>query len=286
MKVLLLGASGQLGWQLQRSLSLVADCHFLTRAQLDLANSQAIQSLLKQLQPDWVVNAAAYTAVDKAESEPALATQINALAPAVMAETLAKNGGRLLHFSTDYVFNGQGATPWRETDPTAPLNQYGASKLAGEQAITASQCQHLILRTGWVYGENGQNFFNTMRQLAKTRSTLSVVDDQIGAPTWSRHLADTAAQMLRHFQQSGIYHVSASGQTSWYQFAKAIFEALSQQGHNIPLLEAVTSNDYPAIAQRPAYSVLSNQKLKEHYDLCLPDWRQSLQWVLQSVALP
>lgn len=290
VKILLIGGQGQVGFQLQRSLACLGQLHTTTRHDLDLAESAAIRTLVSAVKPDLIVNAAAYTAVDKAEEETVLARKINAIAPAVLAEQAKRFAIPLVHFSTDYVFDGSKSSPWVETDDTGPLSHYGLTKLEGEQAIIASECHHLIFRTSWVYDRRGHNFLNTMLRLAEEREQLNIVDDQVGTPTWSRHIADVTAQTLAQanmdeafwHKNSGIYHVSAAGQTSWKGFAEVIFQLAQADGRYVPRVTGVTTAEYPTPAKRPLNSCMDNSKLQQHFGLQLPDWQLSLQWVLQS----
>ncbi|AUZ84031.1 dTDP-4-dehydrorhamnose reductase [Methylophaga nitratireducenticrescens] len=290
MKILLIGRQGQVGFQLQRSLACLGELHTTTRQSLDLADIAALRETIHAVQPNLIVNAAAYTAVDKAEQETELARKINAIAPAVMAEEAKMLAIPLVHFSTDYVFDGSKASPWVETDATGPLSHYGLTKLEGEQSIVASGCDHLIFRTSWVYDRRGHNFLNTMLRLAEEREQLNIVEDQIGTPTWSRHIADVTAQALVQThnneafwkQNSGIYHLSAAGQTSWKGFAEAIFQIAEAEGRHVPEVAGIPTAEYPTPAKRPLNSCMNNSKLKQHFGLQLPDWQQSLQWVLQS----
>ncbi len=283
MKVLITGANGQVGWELQRALAPLGEVLALGHAQLDLANADAIRQMLRHAAPDLIVNAAAYTAVDRAEQEPVLAQAINGDAPGILAEEAQRLNAALIHFSTDYVFDGSKGAPYEEIDATNPLGVYGATKLAGEKAISAVNCAHLILRTSWVYGARGKNFLLTMQRLARERDELRVVDDQIGAPTWSRMLAEATGLMLaqclhkgtvadRLRDKSGLYHLSAGGQTSWFGFASAIV----QHHENPPQMTPISTSDYPLPAARPAYSVLANDKMARHFGVSLPDWRHSL----------
>lgn len=244
MKILLLGKSGQVGWELQRSLSVLGEVVALDRSGVDglcgdLADLPGVTETVRRVQPQVIVNAAAYTAVDKAESEPELARRVNALAPGALAQEAARLGAWLVHYSTDYVFDGSGQQPWCEADAPAPLSAYGQTKLEGEQLIGMSGCRHLIFRTSWVYGARGGNFAKTMLRLAKERDSLSVIDDQIGAPTGADLLADVTAQAIRHVMpptghnfltQPGIYHLAASGQTSWHGYARFVLDAARQAG--------------------------------------------------------
>ena len=275
-KILLIGKNGQVGWELQRTLAPLGEVIAMDRQALDLTRPDSLRNTIRSTQPDIIVNAAAYTAVDQAESEPDLAMASNGLAPGVMAEEAKRLGALLVHYSTDYVFDGTKATPYSEDDTPKPLNAYGRSKLAGEQAIQSSGCRHLIFRTSWVYGHHGKNFLRTIQRLAKGKEQLSIVDDQIGAPTWSRMIAEATALALRNDprneQNSGLYHMTASGQTSWHGFARAILDAEGWAGRLMP----IPAQDYPLPAQRPANSTLSNDKLNTLLGLALPDWRQAL----------
>lgn len=290
MTILLVGGQGQVGFQLQRSLACLGQVHATTRQELDLSDMDAIRSSVSNVKPHLIVNAAAYTAVDKAEAELELARKINAIAPAVLAEQAKKLAIPLVHYSTDYVFDGSKSSPWVETDATGPLSHYGLTKLEGEQAIANSGCDHLIFRTSWVYDRRGHNFLNTMLRLAEEREQLNIVDDQIGTPTWSRHIADVTAQALSQAhnnetywqKHSGIYHLSAAGQTSWKGFAEAIFYLAGQGGRHVPQVTGITTAEYPTPARRPLNSLMDNTKLQQHFGLQLPDWQQSLQWVMQS----
>ena len=281
MKVLLTGSTGQVGYELARSLQGVGDVVAVDRNVMDLSNLAQVREVIRSVKPQLIVNPAAYTAVDKAESEPELAHRINAEAPAVMAEEAKALGAALVHYSTDYVFDGTEPSPRREDDVVGPRNVYGASKLAGEQAIAAAGIPHLIFRTSWVYGMRGKNFLLTMLRLARERDELRVVADQFGAPTWSRTIADVTAQVLAQahaggrewwVQNRGVYHLTAQGQTSWYDFTRAILEEAGIDCRVLP----ITSADYPVPARRPEYSVLSCERLMTRF--ChLPEWQQALQ---------
>ncbi|MBY0238622.1 MAG: dTDP-4-dehydrorhamnose reductase [Burkholderiaceae bacterium] len=280
MKILLTGCSGQVGYELQRSLQGLGEVIAVDRARMDLANLDQVRAVIREVQPGLIVNPAAYTAVDKAESEPELAYRINAQAPAVMAEEAKRLDAALVHYSTDYVFPGTDPAPRVETDVTGPVNVYGASKLAGEQAIAAAGVRHLIFRTSWVYGMRGKNFLLTMQKLARERDMLRIVADQHGAPTWSRTIADSTATVLAQARaggaawweaHGGTYHLSSQGQTTWFEFTQAILEEAAITCK----LEPITSAEYPTPAARPAYSVMSSQKLVD--SLCaLPHWRDAL----------
>lgn len=284
-EILLIGADGQVGWELQRTLAPLGN---LTRATLngrweqalDLANAESIAWVLRETRPDIVINAAAYTAVDKAETEQDLAQRINGDAPGLLGRLLAERRVPVLHYSTDFVFSGQAERPYQEDDEPGPLNVYGATKLDGENRLLDSGAPALILCTSWVYGRYGQNFLLTMQRLLREREELKVVDDQIGAPTWSRLLAEVSAQLLYRVlsgdidleRHSGLYQVTGGGQTSWWGFAKAIQQASRAHCRLLPIL----SRDYPSPAKRPTYSVLDNGKLLETFGLALPHWETSL----------
>ncbi|OIQ94714.1 dTDP-4-dehydrorhamnose reductase [mine drainage metagenome] len=270
--ILLTGATGQVGRELQRTLAPLGNVRALDRRALDLAHMDAIRAAIREQKPDLIVNAAAYTAVDQAAAEPGLAMIINGQAPGVMAEEARKLGALLVHYSTDYVFDGAKADPYTEEDEPAPINAYGSSKLAGERAIQASGCRHLIFRTSWVYGLFGKNFLRTILRLASEREELRIVADQTGAPTWSRMIAEATALALRGDPPSGLYHMTSAGATSWHGFAQAILDA---QGWRCKLVPIAT-HDYPLPATRPANSRLDNGKLAADFDLALPDWRHAL----------
>jgi dTDP-4-dehydrorhamnose reductase len=294
MKILLLGKNGQVGWELQRSLAplgeLVAlDRHLVDGLCGDLSNLESLRATIRQIKPDVIVNAAAYTAVDKAESETELADRVNGLASGVMAEEAASLGAWLVHYSTDYVFSGQGVMPWQETDPVAPVNHYGVSKLAGEQAIIASGCKHLIFRTSWVYGARGNNFAKTMLRLAKDRETLSVIADQIGAPTGADLIADVTVlaiqQVLRRPELAGLYHLAAAGEVSWHGYASHVIDFAKSQGEELAVttVNPIETTAYPTPAQRPLNSRLNTQKLRDNFSLHLPDWQSGVTRMLREV---
>lgn len=278
MKILLTGSSGQVGYELERSLQGLGEVVAVDRSRMDLVDLDQVRAVIRAVQPGLIVNPAAYTAVDKAESEPELAFRINAEAPGVMAEEAKKLGAALVHYSTDYVFPGDDPAPRVEHDATGPINVYGASKLAGEQAIAAAGVPHLIFRTSWVYGMRGKNFLLTMLKLARERDELRIVADQHGAPTWSRTIADATALVLAQAggqdwwqQHSGVYHLSSQGQTTWFEFTQAIIEQAGIECR----LQPITSAEYPVPARRPQYSVLSSQRLQQQF--CrLPHWRDAL----------
>ncbi|WP_426159612.1 dTDP-4-dehydrorhamnose reductase [Pseudomonas sp. TSRC2-2] len=294
MKILLLGKNGQVGWELQRSLAplgeLVAlDRHLVDGLSGDLSNLESLCATIRQVRPDVIVNAAAYTAVDKAESETELADRVNGVASGVMAEEAASLGAWLVHYSTDYVFSGQGFTAWQETDPVAPVNHYGASKLAGEQAIIASGCKHLIFRTSWVYGARGNNFAKTMLRLAKDRETLSVIADQIGAPTGADLIADVTAlaiqQVTKRPELAGLYHLAAAGQVSWHGYASHVIDFAKAQGEELAVttVNPIETTAYPTPARRPLNSRLNTQKLRDNFSLHLPDWQSGVTRMLREV---
>ena len=283
MKILMLGKTGQVGGALTPLLRQLAGSSAdeavvtLGRADVDLSDAAALAQAVQQVQPSLIVNAAAHTAVDRAETEPDIAFAINAVAPGVLAEQAAKLNALLVHYSTDYVFDGSQRTPYRESDPTHPLGVYGESKLAGEQAVQASGCRHLLLRTSWVYDSTGRNFLTTMLRLAKQHGKLRVVGDQHGSPTSAAMIAEASLQLIRSMlnqpaMQGGLYHLTAQGQTTWHGFAQAI---MHKAGLDVPI-EAITTADYPTPAKRPAYSVLDSSKLQREFNYRLPDWQQAL----------
>ena len=278
MKILLLGAAGQLGRELKRSLATQGELITCDRRSLDLNNADALADTLKSLAPDLIVNAAAYTAVDKAESDSATAFMINATVPGVLADYAKADGARLIHYSTDYVFNGSGHAAWNEHSTTAPLSIYGQSKLAGEQAIQASGCRHMILRTSWVFGLHGSNFMKTMLRLARDKDELGIIDDQYGAPTWTRHLADATAMLATRPEAHGLYHLANAGETTWAGYAEAIFAEAMRLGllDKAPHVRRITSADFPLPAKRPNNSRLDCAALARDHGITLPDWRIAL----------
>ena len=295
MKILLFGKSGQVGWELQRALAPLGDLVALdadsTEWHANFAAPEALASTVRAVAPQWIVNAAAHTAFDKAESEPALARAINAAAPGVLAREAAALGATLLHYSTDYVFDGSGSTPWVEDAATGPLSVYGATKLAGEEAIRHSGCTHLILRTSWVYAARGGNFAKTMLKLAAERDALKVISDQIGAPTGADLLADVSAHALRQLahqpQLSGTYHAVAGGETSWHGYAQHVIEHARAAGRPIRVatgaIEAVPTSAFPTPAQRPRNSRLDTCKLQHSFGLHLPDWQTGVDRLLAEI---
>jgi dTDP-4-dehydrorhamnose reductase len=285
-RILLTGADGQLGNELQQTLAPLGEVIALTRQELDLSQGEQIRQLVQQVRPSLIVNSAAYTAVDKAESEVELAQAVNGMAPKIMAEEAEKIGALLLQVSTDYVFDGQKNTPYLETDPTHPLSSYGKSKLAGEVGIQEVVTDnYLILRTAWVYGVYGKgNFVKTMLRLGQDREELRVVADQVGSPSWAKDIADAIAQLLQS-ETTGIYHFTNSGVVSWYDFAIAIFEEARALGFPLKVQRVIpiTTADYPTPAVRPAYSVLSGKKITETLGDYPPYWRDSLRKMLKQL---
>lgn len=281
LKILISGQQGQVSRELQARLGDLAHLHVLGRDQLDLAHPERIAEQVRAIAPDLIINAAAHTAVDQAESEPELAFAINATAPGIFAEEAKRLGIPLIHYSTDYVFDGSKAGAYTENDPTNPLGVYGQSKLAGEQAITAVGGQHLILRTSWVYSTHGRNFLLTMQRLLQEKPELRVVADQIGAPTWAGTIADSTRQLIQRWQAGnagawGVYHLTAQGETSWFGFAQAIGEQLKAQGKPCANLLPIASSEYPTPARRPLNSRLDCSRLQREWNVSQPDWHQAL----------
>lgn len=291
MKILLLGKNGQVGWELQRSLAVLGEVVALDRQGSeglcgDLSDLQGLVRTVRTVQPQVIVNAAAHTAVDKAESEPDLARALNALAPQRLAQEARQLGAWLIHYSTDYVFDGSGSAPWKETDATVPLSVYGRTKLEGEQAIAASGCQHLVLRTSWVYGARGGNFAKTMLRLAGEREQLTVIADQIGAPTGADLLADVTAHAIRHvlppmrrndLTPPGVYHVAAAGETSWHGYARFVLQQAQAAGRVLKAgpeqVLAIPTSAYPTPTKRPHNSRLDTTRLQNTFGLTLPHWQ-------------
>ena len=279
MKILLTGSAGQLGRELVRSLACLGEVVACDRRALDLGDADALRSVLRATKPSVVVNAAGYTAVDRAESEPAAAEAVNGLAPGILAEEAKRCGALLVHYSTDYVFDGAKGAPYTEDDAPAPLSAYGRSKLAGERAIAAVAGRHLILRTGWVFGLHGANFIKTILRLARERDELRVVADQCGAPTWTRHLADATALLLaRRDAAEGLFHVAAAGEATWHGYAEAIVATAAAGGliERAPHVLPIATADYPLPARRPADSRLDCRRLARDCGIALPDWRTGL----------
>lgn len=289
MKILLTGKNGQVGWELQRTLATLGEVVAVDRQALDLANPDAIRALIREVKPALIVNPAAYTAVDKAESEPELAMAVNGIAPGIMAEEAKKLGAAMVHYSTDYVFDGSKISPYKENDLPNPGNVYGKTKLAGEQAVQAAGIPYLILRTSWVYGPRGKNFLLTMLRLAQERDELKIVDDQIGAPTSSRMIAEATAQILAQCSSSfanhaGLYHLTAAGQTSWHGFAAAILESRAQAtGATGPRLMPIPTSAYPLPALRPMYSVMANDNLQRAFGVAIPSWQGGLSLCMEEI---
>ncbi|HHJ1298717.1 TPA: dTDP-4-dehydrorhamnose reductase [Pseudomonas sp. H2] len=281
MKIVVCGRNGQVAQALQAQLVGLGELHVLGREQLDLAQPEALRGPLRQLAPDLIINAGAYTAVDQAEHEPERAFAINAHGPGVLAEEAARLGAPLIHYSTDYVFDGSKATPYTEQDAPNPLGVYGQSKLAGEQAIAAVAGQHLILRTSWVYSLYGRNFLLTLQRLLQEKPQLRIVDDQIGAPTWAASIAASTRVLVERWQAGqagawGTYHLTAQGETSWFGFAQAIAEQLKAQGLPCAELLPIPSSDYPTPARRPLNSRLDCSRLAREWHIRLPHWQQAL----------
>lgn len=290
IRILLTGKTGQIGYELERSLQGLGEVFALDRAGMDLADLDQVRVVMRRIRPNLIVNAAAYTDVDRAENEPQLALRINAEAPAVMAEEARRLGAAMIHYSTDYVFDGAKPTPYTEDDIPAPLNAYGSSKLAGEQAIRNAGIAHLILRTSWIYGMRGSNFLLTVLRLARERDALRIVADQHGAPTWCRTVAAVSAHIVAQSRaavdtkewwqrRSGVYHLTARGQTTWHGFAKNIL-ALRTEGIQPPVMP-IRTEQYPVPARRPVNSRLSCQRLMDAFFLDLPGWQQALRLCLQ-----
>jgi dTDP-4-dehydrorhamnose reductase len=291
--IVVTGATGQIGYEAMRELAPLGKVVALTRAELDLTNAAAIRETIRTLRPRVIVNAAGYTAVDRAESERDLAVAINTDAPAVLADEARRLGALLVHYSTDYVFDGTKGAPYTESDAPAPLNVYGATKLAGEQAIQALGGAYVILRTSWVFGARGTNFLRTMLRLARERTELRVVNDQVGAPTWSRWVASMTADIvdfeLRRGKEfgaglSGLYHLAAAGSTTWYEFARCILEGDPRREEQVcRAVIPISTAQYPTAARRPAYSVLDCTAFDDRFRLSLSDWREQLTSVLSEL---
>ena len=297
MKILLLGKNGQVGWELQRALAPLGEVIALDfdspgPLTADFSKPESLAATVRAVAPQIIVNAAAHTAVDKCESEPEVARALNAESPAVLAREAQLLGAWLMHYSTDYVFDGSGSTPWVEDSPTGPLSVYGQTKLEGEQAIRASGCAHLILRTSWVYAARGGNFAKTMLKLARERDKLTVIDDQIGAPTGAELLADLSAHALRTALQradvAGTYHAVAEGETSWHGYARHVIEFARAAGQPIKVASdailPVPTSAFPTPARRPANSRMNTRKLQQTFGLALPGWQSGVERMLTEVA--
>jgi dTDP-4-dehydrorhamnose reductase len=293
VKLLLTGCNGQVGFELQRALAVLGEVIAVDTARCDLADETAVRRVVRDIRPDIIVNPAAYTAVDKAESEPALAHAVNARAPGVLAEEAQTLGALLVHYSTDYVFDGTQEIAYKESDSPSPTSVYGQTKLAGEQAIATICSRHLILRTSWVVGAHGGNFAKTMLRLACERDTLSVVADQFGAPTSASLLADLTAHMVRESQSApnvfpyGLYHAVAAGRTSWHEYACHVIERARKAGKPIRVapdaIKAIATTDYPTPAKRPANSSLDTSLLRSSFDLHLSEWKIGVDHILDQI---
>jgi dTDP-4-dehydrorhamnose reductase len=292
IRILLTGGAGQVGWELRRALAIFGDVVAPARNVMDLASADSIIAAVRSVRPNLIVNAAAYTAVDKAESEPELAMKVNGEAPRILAEQAALHGAALIHYSTDYVFDGRKEQPYREEDLTAPINTYGRTKLAGERGVAGSGAAHLVFRTSWVYGPRGHNFLLTMLKLGQERKEIKVVNDQFGAPTSARLIAEATACVvaktlsrgkldLNALQNaSGLYHLTASGHTTWHGFAQAILLGKSGMAKVLP----IPTSAYPTPARRPQNSLLDNAKLERQFGFELPDWKVGLELCLEEVG--
>jgi dTDP-4-dehydrorhamnose reductase len=290
--ILLTGADGQVGWEVQRAVSQFGSIVALRRSDVDLADSAALRNIVRQVRPTIIVNAAAYTSVDQAEDERTRAFAVNADAPALLAEEAAKLGALLVHYSSDYVFDGENLTPYSEQDPTRPLGVYGASKLAGEEAVAAAGGRHVILRTSWVYASRGRNFLQTMRRLARERDEMRVVDDQVGVPTSARLVANVTALVLARGQDpavptdnTGLYHLAARGTTTWFGFAQRILALDPDRAeHRCHDITPIPTAAYPTRAPRPRYSVLDTAKLERTFHVRMPEWTDQLELVMSEVG--
>lgn len=296
MRVLITGPAGQVGWECQRSLHAIGEARGISRAECDLAQPDAIRSMVRDVAPDVIVNAAAYTAVDRAESEPDLAHAVNAAAPAVLAEEAKRLGAALIHLSTDYVFDGTKPAPYVEGDPCNPLSVYGRSKLQGEQAILSSGAAALILRTSWVYATRGHNFLRTIVRLAREREELRIVDDQWGAPTWARSIAEAIAAIVARAgrdrasiaaslaERGGVFHMTAGGRTNWHQFATRVLQRVADPDRRVRSIVPIPSREYPTPARRPMNSVLDCARLARHWGIALPPWELAFDLAVDSEA--
>jgi dTDP-4-dehydrorhamnose reductase len=281
VKIMLLGKNGQIGWELQRFFLPLGQLVALGSKDLDLLNKQALRSAVREIKPDIIINAAAYTAVDKAEEEPELALAVNGVAPGILAEEAARLNALMIHYSTDYVFDGRKESPYSEDDIPNPINTYGKTKLAGERAIRETGASHLIFRTGWVYGSRGKNFLLTILRLAREKDQIRIVDDQVGTPNWCRTLAEVTARIIKKESRSigakeslsGIYNLSASGETSWFKFAQEILAAdPRKEEHVCKTLFSIKTGQYPTPAKRPMFSVLDNKKIQQALGVKIRQW--------------
>jgi len=294
MRILLTGKNGQVGGELNKILARLGEVTATNKTEMDLSDPNQIRYTLRQIKPELIINAGAYTAVDKAESEPELARAINCVAPKILAEEAKKLNAVLIHYSTDYTYNGETTRkPYTESDPATPINVYGKTKLDGDKAIELSGVSYLIFKTSWVYGLNSKNFLRTILGLAKQRTVLRVVDDQIGTPTWCQTIADATVKIITQlsdknisplsekiYRVSGVYHMTCRGQVSWHRFAQAILE--QTKPNPMPKLIAIPTTEYPTLATRPAYSVLSNSKLHKTFGVQLPHWEDALKSCLRT----
>jgi dTDP-4-dehydrorhamnose reductase len=292
MRILVAGRDGQVGWELQRALQPLGEVVAIDRDNCDLTQPAQLRQAVRAARPELIVNAAAFTAVDRAEDEPALARALNAEAPALLAEEARRLGAALVHYSTDYVFDGRKPQPYVEDDATGPLSVYGRTKLEGEQAVAAAGVPHLVLRTSWVYAARGHNFVRTMLRLARSRDELRVVDDQVGAPTWARTLAEATLAIVARCgggreriaeafaARGGLYHLTARGETSWHGFAAEIFALAADPQRRLRALRAIPTSAYPTPAARPANSRLCCDRIEQAWSLRLPDWREALRLCL------
>jgi dTDP-4-dehydrorhamnose reductase len=294
MRLLVTGANGQVGRELTRSLMPLGEVIALDRSRCDLARPDTIPAVVRNVRPDVIVNAAAYTAVDRAEADEELATRVNGTAAGVLAQEGRESGALLVHYSTDYVFDGTKAAPYVEDDPPAPISAYGRSKLAGELAVRAAGGDHVILRTSWVFAAHGHNFLNTILRLARERDELRIVADQVGAPTWARDIADATARVIERAQRerdqaqfsSATLHMTAAGATSWHGFAQAILNGARDLVPTPPAVRAIATEDFPTPARRPKNSRLCCDRLRERYGVALPDWTAALRLCLVDRGLP
>ena len=291
MKILLTGKTGQIGEELNNIVGDLGNLITVDKEQLDLSKPNSIEPVILDIKPDIIINPAAYTAVDKAEEEPDLAMTVNAIAPGLLAKAARKVGAGLIHYSTDYVFDGYSEIPYKEEDPPNPLNVYGKTKLAGEKALAEAGIPFLIIRTGWVYSLHGKNFLRTIKKLAEEKDIIQVIDDQIGAPTWARSVALKTHQILKQCLNkkwletkdpslSGIFHLTCQGKTSWHGFARKVLN-ISNASQNIKLISIPTS-DYPAPATRPSNSLLNNEKIQKVFGLDMPHWEDALKYCMDS----